>query len=318
MSSYFSLDDNLTNTNTVESFSHRLLSPFSGTARIIHQKNVRAVSNDSVNWRIHIKPNTTSTSENYSLFGLWNRKEGLKKLTVNPVQSEKSYQQILDSFIQNLPGWLDHLSFPLRDTMECWLLDMLHQPLALLFSCQDNRSLSQIRQPTWLPCALNDHTFISSHLQPTTHQNHHNAAPIFHRDLVAQQVHQAAGQNRKIQWFQRQTDGSGIGQEHYLIDINLSGRQLSADKFPHYLLRQRWDNKEEQQLIDDFFHWQSPWLLTLPDLNDNERLQLETQASTYPQRLYALHQLYPKLLQKTLINKTLIQAQFERSAPTCN
>lgn len=305
----------MTTRNLIDNYSLRTLSPFSGTTHIIQQQDIRAISNNGVNWRIQIQA-TTDTLNQYTLFALWTKNEGLKEFSIHHHHISLQQQKFASDFIEQLPDWLDNLSFPLRDIMECWLLDNKQQPLALLFSCKVNETLPQIRQPTWLPCALNDHTFVSSYLQKQSRQHDHSTTPIYHRDLVAQQLHQAANQNRQIQWFQRQADGCGIGQNDHISDANLIGRQLSADEFPHYLLRQYWDNEQEQQLIDDFFHWQSPWLLTLPDLSDAERLQLETQVCSSPQRLQSLYQLYPTLLQKDLIYKTLIQAKLEKAAPS--
>ena len=300
----------------MDSYSLRLLSPFSGTTRIIQQQSVRAISNDGLNWRIQIQTpsNTEQTLNRYILFGLWTRNEGLKAFPIHPQQASTANCQLATEFVAQLPDCLDGLDFPLRDNMEYWLLDNIQQPLALLLACKPDEQLPQIGRPTWLPCARDDHTFVSSHVHQHSVLHDHSTTPTFHRDLVAQRVHEAAGQHRQVQWFHRQSDGSGIGHS----SESLAERHLPAEAFPHYLVRQQWDELLQQQLMDDFFHWQSPWLLSLPDLTEQERLQLETQACTYPQRLHALYHLYPTLLQKELITKTLIEAKLKKAVPAEN
>jgi len=304
----------LTDKNVITSYSLRVLCPFSGTARIIQQQNIRAISNNGVNWRIQIQTNSENL-DHYTLFGLWTKKEGLHKFPVHHLQASSQQLNSANIFLERWSGNIDNLSFPLRDTMECWLLDQQQQPLALLNAQPVGKALPHV-QPTWLPCAQGDHTFASSYLQQQSQQYGNSSEPEYHRDLVALQIHQTASQNREIQWFHRQDDGSGVGQSDYLAHATLAGRQLSKDNFPHYLLRQYWDCDAEQRLIDDFFHWQSPWLLCLPDISDVERRLLEAQACTYPQRLHALHHLYPMLLQKDFMTKILIQARLESASPS--
>ena len=91
----------MTARNIVESYSLRILSPFSGTARIIHQQQVRAISNDGVNWRIQIQaPSTTVEAVNrYTLFGLWNRKAGLKKFPIHPQHASSHCIQLANDFV---------------------------------------------------------------------------------------------------------------------------------------------------------------------------------------------------------------------------
>ena len=294
-----------------------MLSPFSGTARIILQHSIRAISTDGVNWRIQVQTasSTSNAANRYTLFGLWTLAGGIKTFPLHPQHVSPNLQQRAHDFVEQLPEWLDSRDFPLLDNMECWLLDQEQQPLALLISSLPNQALADVRQSTWLPCALNDHTFVSAHIQHEPQQHTCSATPNYHRDLVAQRVHLAAGQDRQIQWFQRQADGSGVSQH---IQASQQTYHLPAEAFPHFLLRQHWEMEKEQLLFDDFFHWQSPWLLTLPGLSEDERCVLEVQACTYPQRLHALYRLYPVLLQKELIHTTLVQAKIEKTVLPTN
>lgn len=281
--------------------------------RIIAQQYVRAISNDGVHWRIQIQKAlpATRTERQFSLFGLWSLNDGIKKFPVHPQQATPQAQQLAEKFTEQLSEYVQTRDFPIRDNIECWLLDTRQQPLALLAACQTNQTLPEMRQPRWLPCAPNDHTFISTHLQ----QHDHGPNFVFHQDILAQQIHQCAGQQRQTQWFQRQSDGSGIAIQIHRDVPYQAGQHLSADKFPHFLLRQQWDEQNQQQLINDYFHWQSPWLLTLPDLTIEERQSLETQACDYPRRLSALYHLYPEILDNDLITKTLVKAKLEKTIP---
>lgn len=301
----------------IESYSLRLLSPFSGTTRIIQQGTVRAMSNDAVNWRIQIQlpSDEFNDTTKYSLFGLWSRTDGLKEFPVHSQQSISNYRQLAKTFVAQLPEMLDLLTFTLRDNIECWLLDTDHQPLALLNASQHTRLKPYSRQPVWIPCAPDDHTFVSTRYRPRPVQYDQRTSTSVHKDIVAHYLHQAAGPHRHIQWFQRQNDGSGIAQHTGRDEPLNNSLHLPAKHFPHFLIRQQWESSDIQFLFDDFFKWQSPWLLCLPDLDEHERLQLEQQACHYPQRLHALYHLYPELLQKELIHKTLIQARLEKTSP---
>jgi hypothetical protein len=292
------------------------LSPFSGTTRIIHQQAIRAISNDGVNWRLQIRSNSSNEEANrYVLFGLWTRSNGLTEFPVHPTQVDPQHRTLAIDFVESLPGYLDTASFPLRDTLECWLLDQQQQPLALLRACQPGEPRPHLHNPRWIPCAPDDHTFVSPHVRLPDRAHDQSTPVVYHRDLVAQIVHQAADQPSQYQWFQRQPDGSGLGEDDTTMKTEIHADHLPTEAFPHFLLRQTWPDQQSQQLMNDFFQWQSPWLLTLPDLTSTERQQLERQACGYPRRLAALYHLYPDIIDKTRLNKTLIQAQLQKAAP---
>ncbi len=303
--------------HAVERYSLRLLSPFNGTTRILQHQEIRAISNDGVHWRLQIRLASDNESKRYTLFGLWSRAEGVKEFSVHPLHTSPSWRQRANAFVAQLPEWLDERDFPLLDNLECWLLDQKQQPLALLTSCPINQQLVRLPQPVWVPCAVNDHTFVATQAY-VVQQPERSTTPISHRDLVAQLVHRTAGQHRQMMWIARQEDGSGVVRYDGPPQQTPVQRHLPANAFPHFLLRQHWENANEQQLANDFFHWQSPWLLTLPDLNETERRLLEIQACEYPQRLHALYRLYPDLLQKELIYTTLVQAKLEKRIPVIN
>ncbi|MFO7602781.1 MAG: hypothetical protein R6X06_03090 [Gammaproteobacteria bacterium] len=302
----------------IEQYSLRRLSPFRGTTRILQQLPLRAISNDGLTWRLQLQcaAGNNGMSARPVLFGLWQRTTGLKTFPVHAQQASPALLQRAHVFAARLPDRLAQGHFPLRDNVECWLLDQAQQPLALLQACQEGEPLPSLHQDLWRPCAADDHTFVASQSQQVVAMHPDADAPLLsHRDVLARQVNGAAGPVPSTQWFRRQDDGGGIALTAATGTPAPEGRHLPAAAFPHYLLKQDWPTADEQQLANDFFHWQAPWLLTLPDLSDAERRQLETDACADPRRLQALYHLYPILLQKTLIQDTLIRARLERASP---
>jgi hypothetical protein len=143
------------------------------------------------------------------------------------------------------------------------LLDQAHHlPLALLQSAKRDSPPPEVLDAVWLPNPHGDISFVApSLIGPSARHN-----PWPHRDLLARLVNRAAGPVPWAQWFLRDGHGHGLGLGGLRIDQPLRGRRLSDASFPELLLRERWGEEADADLVRDFLDWQAPFLLTLAHL----------------------------------------------------
>ncbi|MGE5154064.1 MAG: hypothetical protein ACM3ST_08620, partial [Bdellovibrio bacteriovorus] len=95
---------------------------------------------------------------------------------------------------------------------------------------------------------------------------------------------------------------------------DLWGRRLRREKLPTLGLRARWKDQPAQMLVDEYFAWLAPYLLTLPELPDATRRDLEAKAAHHALLVDALWRLYPRILDPDLIKRARIEARLRRSA----
>jgi hypothetical protein len=99
------------------------------------------------------------------------------------------------------------------------------------------------------------------------------------------------------------------------LEPALRDRRLPASVFPELPLKGDWSDWIQSETVLKFHAWQAPLLLTLPDITDKTRRQLEHCASRRPLAMHSLYRLYPKIMQKELITKALVEAKI-RTANT--
>ena len=93
------------------------------------------------------------------------------------------------------------------------------------------------------------------------------------------------------------------------------GASLPATAFPPLGLRTEWTDERSQGLVRDYVAWLSPYLLTLPDLDDATRADLERSALGHALLVDDLWRLYPRILDPGLLAQARVEAKLRRAHP---
>jgi hypothetical protein len=261
-------------------YSLRRANPFLGLVAVVCSPGGRALSFDGRHWQLQVAAHAPrglwsgggETEElRYFRFGLWSEAEGTTRVPLNPMLDiglmlEES-KQLSDAIQKAAP----RLPFPLAAELELWLLDADDAPLALLATAIDPgdvadlglaAGLDDIGRPHWSAGGSGERSFHSPSLSAQGLSGADGADPARHAQWLQRQVMQAAGSQRRCQWFRRDaTGGSCIG---WRAPDGLAGRRLPSAAFPALNLRADWSNNTMHALVDDYFRWLSPYLLMLP------------------------------------------------------
>lgn len=304
-------------------YSLRRINPLEGVVQVLERDAARAISRDGVDWEIQVEtesPNTLWGSLNagkaarrFFRFGTWSRRRGLWRVPVNPILDIGEMIEESNALIAVLESSLDQLPFPPADRFELWLLDGQSVPLALLATTDDPRRVADLRPQPWQAAPLTEHGFRSPALA---------AAPVRagdadnpRRDAAAVEalIRQTAGGNPVQQWFERNDDGGGRGLAHRAPPA-LADRELSAGQFPELPWRAGWAGDRDAALMADYLAWSAPRLLTLHGLSDDTRAALESAARQRAAVVDALWLLYPRILDRSLIDAARVEARLRRAA----
>ncbi len=295
-------------------YSQRLLNPFRGVMNIIELDQADAVTTDGVEWILYVHDETDcwEHQENQDAhivtpdirYGSWSARQGLKKFpllsSMNIPYIKRAGRQLMQA-VRELHA---RLPFPPADKYELWLLDKDNGlPLALLDSvCEESRIYQDYPRRDWLCGQRCQQQFRGTPQAP--HRKQRNPGR-----LLARRVNRQAGEPRRLQWFWRNDDGKGFALQGLNLDESLLNRQLERDAFPPLLLATGWPSSGGIDLVYDFLAWQAPWLLLLPDLDDELRLQLEHEARSQATLTASLCHLYPRIIDHYLLNAIRIEAQ---------
>jgi hypothetical protein len=186
-----------------------------------------------------------------------------------------------------------HLPFHLEDNLELWLFDSdTQQPLALLSSLIPGASLPSPEPRYWSSCIGDD---------GSPGQRRFPQA----RELETQ-VNQRAGFNIRKYWINRLPCGDGI--------VEKTGDTIPADRFPVFLLDEKWAKKEEQQRAREYIEWISPSLLTLQHLDNDARARIENNLNIQAVSIEHHWHLYPQIINQKLLKAARVQSRIERSS----
>ena len=279
-------------------------------------KAFRALSIDAINWHIQTRLeiprprwgslDNVAFSKRFIRYGVWSRREGMSRLPLHSSLDAGLIQAGADEFLTVFKQLDVKPPFALSDHIELWLLDKEHrQPLALLASALDRTRRTAQRSVVWLPTLLRDRANPQWEAPDTL--------TIKRLDRISAFVNGIAGNPSCAQWFERDGLGGGIGFDGIHLPSDLKNRHLPASSFPVLPIRDRWGESCERQLVNEFHAWQAPFLLMLPQLADETRMQLELQAVQRPMAVHACYRLYPKIIHQALINKALVAAELRKA-----
>lgn len=278
----------------ITAYSQRMMAPFSGLVQIAESKQARALTMDGKNWEfqhIHIMlSNEGQPGKHYRRrysHALTVDRDGLEAI----VRRAENHDTELDDSLKQLAVYLAKASFPFpsNDRYEYWLLDKKdNSPLALIFSCSDAEQMSTFP-------AKNEWTALPAAVMPvelSDAEKQDKQRPVNIR--VEQMVNaRAGGFNARAKWFQRNAD--------------------ETDEFPPLLLSEKWDDEAEADLCRRYLSRQSPRLLLLQHLQEEDRRRLEILAKSHALEVERFHRFYPEVVDQNMINAALVEARLRKN-----
>jgi hypothetical protein len=304
-------------------YSLRRVNPLEGVVQVLERDAARAISRDGIDWEVQIEtesPNTLWGSLNagkaarrFFRFGTWSRRRGLWRVPVNPMLNVGEMIEESDALIAALQESLDQVPFPPADRFELWLLDAQCLPLALLATSDDSHRIVDLRPQPWQAAPLPEHGFRSTVLDGEPLRAGEAENPRRHAAAVETLIRETAGSSPVQQWFERLADGGGRGLPQR-VPAALVGRELPAEQFPELPWRTDWASERDAALMADYVAWSAPRLLTLHGLTDATRAGLETAARRQAEAVDALYPLYPRILDRGLIDAARVEARLRHAA----
>lgn len=255
---------------TARFYSRRRVSPFLGVMQVIEVGDGRAMSVDGRHWELQLLSEEEipervwgnigprPTKRRWFIYGRCSRPDAVRRLPVSREISNPDRHPALALLLEALtdrPG----LPFPAADLYEAWLCDAGGEPLALLATACDETERDGRKPGTWSCLPMTDRGFTTC-------------------SSLAQ------GQNRNAAQAMNE-----------LVNMAARGGQLrwlKGEGLPALPWRSEWPEPEQQRLVDDYTAYVSPYLLTLPQLDDVLREQLEQLAV---QQLDLIEFVYPLL-----------------------
>ncbi len=263
--------------NSVRSFSVRLMPPYSGQVQIAENDNYRALTVDGLVWEIqfvnrtHVRVATMTPSD-------------IKSYVADPETLEDGS---VDQDLLELITYLTDVELPFAgaDRFEYWLLDSKDRsPLALVFSCVKATQMEKFpARPDWtaLPAAVMP-------VAKTEAEEASQSPPVNYQ--LERMVAERAGLNGKGMWFDR--------------DDN------DPDFFPPLMVREDWETEAEQDLCRRYIERQAPRLLMLHGLERDDRQRLEACCRPQAVEVARFVGVYPEIVDKELIQTLCVEARF--------
>jgi hypothetical protein len=300
----------------IKLFSQRLLNPFRGALNIVSYASAEAVTTDGVHWDIYVRNDelVKDLEDSYKVqtsdirYGSWSAENNLKRGPVFPSDDFKRLEEMGAVVYEHLLNVHQQVPFPLKDQYELWLLDKDRLPLALLDSAVHSGHMDMQQTIAWRAGLACRESFYSQAIQEITPDE-----PCA-GDYLAKYINQRAAWNNKpvAQWFERQSDGSGLGLQGFHLPDGLQGRLLETKVFPQFLLRVDGHDELHTRLIQEFVDWQAPWLLLLPGLEESVRRELEQKARSQALVVDKQHRLYPQIVDQIFIKSCRVEAMLRK------
>jgi hypothetical protein len=300
-------------------FGLRRVNPFLGVVAVVKTDKARALSIDGINWQIQILAHPPrglwsgdgdSDKLQYFRFGIWSEANGLGRVPLNPILDLDRMLAASDELCQAVAANQAQAPFPLGPELEQWLLDADAVPLALVATTLDPDGLAEAGASDWSGGARGERAFVSATLSPSGETP---ANRLAHVEALERLVRDTAGRPWAAQWFRRDGDicvGLPNG-----APPGLEGRNLPAASFPPLTLRTDWPDQLHAGLVQDYIAWLAPYLLTLPDLDEATRRELECSAVRHALLVDDLWHLYPQVLDPALLAQARVEAKLRRSHP---
>lgn len=277
--------------------------PFVGVVQIAEMGPARALSMDGDYWSIQYKlpvdprrqnpeqhphPRASYTrivGYNYAVVGTV--KQGrLEQHPVHPALDLDEVRSAGNRLFETINA--ARLPFEALDHHEYWLLDAQDdKPLALLFSSVDEQALALTPPlPEWQPMPAAE-----LKVQPPEPPQSIYVPPVNHR--LERLVAERAGSKPRAAWFER--------------------KDLSAGDFPPCLIREDWQDEQQQLLCDLYIRRLAPRLLMIHGLPRPVRHRLENAAREHVFEIERFHVLYPEVVDHRLLTAARVEARMRRA-----
>ncbi|MDT8386729.1 MAG: hypothetical protein RQ736_04405 [Thiogranum sp.] len=273
----------------------RRLGPYLGVIQVIDVGDACAYSTNGRTWRIR-----QQTASGRFRWGVTHEtEEGMEHPRIVNADA------LVDALRNHPP-----VPFPIRDRYELWLLDKrTRAPLVLLKTRYLSLEMDEVGDPHWRPFMLTDTGFISPTLEEKERRQPVRGWKTPHRDQLESQVNMASRPLPAAQWFERQSDGSGVGRQGLRLAEEEVGRVLTVDAFPELLISDSWPDEVQRGLVDDYHDWYAAPLLAHQNLRYETRVRLEQAACRRPQSLLTWYPLIPEFIDEDAIQVALVSAK---------
>lgn len=264
-------------------YALRRFCPYQGMIQVVDVGAARAYSTDGRHWTVRLQ---------------------------NPADTRPAIQNATADDLMQALNERPPLPFPQQDRVELWLLDKRTRlPLALVKTRRAVADIDDVKDPSWRPFLTNS-GFQCDALN-AAHAARRPAATLPPRaqDVLERQVNLAARPLPVLQWFERLSDGGGIGHDGLRVDDALRNRQLPRDAFPELLVADSWEDAMEQAVVRDYHAWHAPLLLAHQNLTHATRRWLESAAQRHPARLLDNYAMFPEVLDRDAMQVALVSAK---------
>lgn len=302
--------------SVIRCYSQRLLNPFRGVVNVIRFKSAEAVTSDGIYWDIYVSNESLleGLDKNKSIqisdirYGRWSKREGLTRGPIFPSDEFYMLENLGAVVYEHLLKVHDQLPFAFNDSIELWLLSKENRPLALLNAVIDEKDIDDYQLLDWRAGQLCKESFSSADNGSTAAESYVCAA-----DRLVEYVNNCANTPPSAQWFERKQDGSATGLHGHNIDESLTGRVSDAEDFPKYFISTRHADGDYSRLVRDIVEWQSPWLLLLDTLSQEERQYFEQCARKQALIVDQQYLLYPEVIDESFIRAARVEAKLRRT-----
>lgn len=279
----------------IRMYSKRLLMPYVGVIQVAEMGTARALSADGANWAIQysrpddarnrVNKGTIDPNSHYMLVATIEHGR-LKTKGVPPSLDLDDIRSAIEQLCEAVADV--QVPFEAADYYEYWLLDHSDgSPLALLQSTVDAQDMTlPAPYPTWLAMP-------AAQLEvkaPEAAQDYY-VPPVNYR--LQKLIEKRAGAKPHAAWFERSDP--------------------ATDDFPPCLIREDWDNEEQQQLCDLYIERLAPRLLMNHDLSQSVRDRLEQLARQFVFDIDRFYPLYPEIINESLMNAARVEARLRRA-----
>lgn len=285
----------------VNQYAVRRVNPFLGVLQVVETLGGRALSTNGVTWRIELlaerhggwgsleKHNATMAFYRY---GVWSQADGLVCLPRSPQMNHAALAEQAERLIACVRCATEDLPFALRDDRELWLFDEReHKPLALLATAITENNAAQCKPTYWSACTRKS--------GPADQERFPESRKLEER------VKRRAGFNSYKRWVVRDAAGGGTIAGEY--------EGIESEQFPVFLLREDWENDEDEAMLRAYFNWIAPALLTLQQLSDADRMRLEPHLLGRSISIEYHWRLFPKIIDQNILTVARTQSLLQHS-----
>ncbi|TVP88359.1 MAG: hypothetical protein EA347_06200 [Thioalkalivibrio sp.] len=287
----------------IRMYSRRLMLPFVGVVQIAETEKARALSLDGDYWSIQyrlptnpqeqtgrrrVDPGSTYTrilGYNHAAVGTV-RQGRLEDHPVHPALDLDEVRSARNRLFEAVTA--ARLPFAAADHYEYWLLDPRDEtPLALLYTSVDeqDRALTPPRSE-WHPMPAAE-----LKVEPPEPPQSFYVPPVNSR--LEGMIAERAGSRPRAAWFER--------------------KNPSAGDFPPCLVREDWQDKQQQVLCDLYIRRLAPRLLMIHGLSRPVRHRLEQAAREYVFDVERFHALYPEVVDHRVLTAARVEARMRRA-----